>query len=1236
MTIQITRIVSIAILLCSMAMAPPSWSQTLLINSLNADAYPLMKARFSAFDNHGKEFRIFSNQGIHITEFDKQIQPTFVQCPPILPPNALSVVLAIDVSGSMIRDFSGKTNLDFAKEAVTSFIKIVDFDISECAITSFNNESTTQQDFTFSSLKLLKALEQLQPNGGTNYTNGLLQANTGAIEIAKKGTKKRVVIFLTDGSGELNFEQALDSAKANNITFYVIGLRMPLRDDVRKLSDTTGGRFYDLVETQEELTAIYEKILNREQTNTAPCEVTWIANEYCDTRTIPLRFTLPDIKASVTTTYTLPETIVRKLDFSSTQLNFGSRNPGIRYDTTITIYAKNKSFTITEISSSNPLFTVTPTSATIPSNDSLVVRLSVIPPDTSFFGTRIAVKTDECSYDIFSTCGVANLNSATSLKLISPNGGETFGVFSDTVIRWEGVSKEEKVHLEYSTNHGGSWRTITEEATNHEYTWKSIPPDASSECLVRVSQRKQFPYPRDFILKRPGIFGGISWSRTSTKIAFSRDAFELSVIDINTREEKKLVIPNAFYTTSFSNDEKYIVTYGALGVIRVIDIETMTVVNTFSANGGITNLKVNPVGNTISTINSLGQLGLYQFDGTVISTVQLPVKNIGNPNVSGLFWNHDGTAVGISEVDGDSGRVYIYSVPSFQQIGYKAFITRTFYSNFFTPDNKYITTTTTYNGEVWDIASSAKVTDIPYRQYNNIMTVSYNQKYVMYFFNLFSGYTPTVYNALQYTIIRTIPTHKYHFDIAWSPNSKYVVTTGLDSALHFSVIEHETLQSDQSDTTFTTIAPIILARAIEIDTVELPKYLDTVVTGFLELQTPFSTSIDSIGFSYAMFKNTFSIITNSKNLRLEKDKPLSVEFRFRPYFRGFIETTYSIYKGGIEVATAPIRGMAIDSIFTRLASQINMGEVQLGSYKDSLSIRTVRNVNIRHIPIRSIRILGSNDFTLLSSPDPFTLNRTQTLTVDIRFTPSRGGLIQAMLEIEYDGPNSPLYIPIIGVGLTDGEFLLVAEDVQTNVVSKVDVPIVLKQRNVTVPVSKITASFDVEYRPTIAIAQSGLPQKINDSTSSIRITNIPLTPGVVTKIPFQTGLGDRNYTIVGLRNVVVSSPLDISTKDGSITLLGLCEEGGTRLLNPTGRTGVVALTVKSGQIELELDRAEAGSPQLTLTNQIGQVVYSSKLQHTEQLRSQECISTTNFSSGVYYLTFTTATTTQTVPVMLVK
>lgn len=1231
-------IFTIAILLCSMAIAPLGWSQTLLINSLNADAYPLMKARFSAFDAQGKEFRIFSNQGIHITEFDKQIQPTFVQCPAIIPPNALSVVLAIDVSGSMEQIIDEKRNIDFAKVAVANFLKIVDFDISECAVTSFNNESTTHQDFTFSSSKLLKALEQLQPDGGTNYTNGFLQPKTGALEIAKKGVNKKVVIFLTDGAGEINFQRVLDSAKKFDITIYTIGLKMLLPNELKNLSEFTKGRYYERVRTSEELTSIYKEILLTEQTNSSPCEIEWVSNDQCLRENIPLQITIPDIRATSQTSYIVPKDKIQTLEFSLTQINFGQREEKKKFDTIITVYGINKEFSITSIETNSPFFSMTPKSLTIPKNDSVQLRLSFEPPDSQFYSTKIVVTTNECNFELFVNGGIPK--ETTQLKLLSPNGGETYGVYSDTIIRWEGTSKDEKVLLEFSTNNGVSWQTIENEAINNVYKWRAISPKESNQCLVRVSQRSKLPYPKDFSEIIKGRINDIAWSPSSTQVSICVNFNEVIIIDIHSREKKSLIDnTKSFGNGSFSPDNKFLAINGISGVFHIIDVKTMTIQNSVPATGLIYSLQWSPDGTKIATMNSLGLLEYYDSNGNKLSTHQLPDNTIPFVTQKRLLWNKNGTRIAYIEsfVDNsDSGRVFVYDVNSMYQIGYKAFSFRYVNSYFFSEDGKQITIVTDRNAETWEVENSNIVQSFPYKTDYRQMSISYNKQYVLYLWDLYRGYIPSLYNNNQDFEYRTFTKHRATLQVNWSPNSKYFVTSDFDSTFRFFVVEPDVLQSDVSDSTFTTIAPIFTPIVVNMDTVEIPKYKDSVVLGTMTLNTPFPILIDSVSITNDFVISLFKIIGERKNLILERNKPLPIEFRYNPIFRGRNEARYTYYIGDKVIATAPIIGFAIDSIFTRLASQINMGEVRLGSFKDSLNIRTIRNVNIRHIPIRSIRIVGSNDFTLLSSPDPFTLNRTQTLMVDIRFTPSRGGLIQAMLEIEYDGPNTPFYIPIIGVGLTDGEFLLVAEDVQTNVVSKVDVPIVLKQRNATVPVSEITASFDVEYRPTVAIVQSGIPQKINDTTSSIRITNIPLTPGVVTKIPFQTGLGDRPFTIVGLSNLEVSSPLDISTKDGSITLFGICEEGGTRLLNPTGRTGVVALTVNGGRIELELDRAEAGSAQLTLTNQIGQTVYSTTLHHTEQLRTKESISTANFSSGVYYLTFTTTTTSQTVPVMLVK
>jgi hypothetical protein len=74
-----------------------------------------------------------------------------------------------------------------------------------------------------------------------------------------------------------------------------------------------------------------------------------------------------------------------------------------------------------------------------------------------------------------------------NIKVLAPNGGEEWYAGSSDNIRWqsEGVSN---VKIEFSTNGGGSWSTITASApSTGAFTWNPIPNVSSLQCLVRIS-----------------------------------------------------------------------------------------------------------------------------------------------------------------------------------------------------------------------------------------------------------------------------------------------------------------------------------------------------------------------------------------------------------------------------------------------------------------------------------------------------------------------------------------------------------------------------------------------------------------------------------------------------------------------------------------------------------------------------------------------------------------------------
>jgi hypothetical protein len=74
-----------------------------------------------------------------------------------------------------------------------------------------------------------------------------------------------------------------------------------------------------------------------------------------------------------------------------------------------------------------------------------------------------------------------------TITVTSPNGGENFRIGVPQDITWDSTGTIDYVHIEYSTNNGGSWTDIKGTTTNDgSYSW-TVPNTPSSQCLVRIS-----------------------------------------------------------------------------------------------------------------------------------------------------------------------------------------------------------------------------------------------------------------------------------------------------------------------------------------------------------------------------------------------------------------------------------------------------------------------------------------------------------------------------------------------------------------------------------------------------------------------------------------------------------------------------------------------------------------------------------------------------------------------------
>jgi Ca-activated chloride channel family protein len=194
----------------------------------------------------------------------------------------IDIILALDISGSMLaRDFK-PDRLEASKNVATEFISGRPYD--RIGLVVFSGESFTQCPVTTDHAVLVNLMREIQSGmieDGTAIGNGLA---TAVNRIKDSEAKSKVIILLTDGvnnRGEIAPATAADIAKTFGIRVYTIGVGtqgmapypvqtpyglqyqdMPVEIDeaiLKEISSKTGGRYFRATDNNK-LIQVYAEI----------------------------------------------------------------------------------------------------------------------------------------------------------------------------------------------------------------------------------------------------------------------------------------------------------------------------------------------------------------------------------------------------------------------------------------------------------------------------------------------------------------------------------------------------------------------------------------------------------------------------------------------------------------------------------------------------------------------------------------------------------------------------------------------------------------------------------------------------------------------------------------------------------------------------------------------------------------------------------------------------------------
>ena len=671
------------------------YSQEFNIISYDESNFPLLSAKFYAFDQDGNQIVNDNPETLTILQDGEECIIHEISCPEVVEPPRLSIAMSIDISGSMA------SLMDCAKLTANNIVDAIPMPYSEMSFQTCNSTAKIIQDFTGNKVVFRNKIEGIRAGGKTDFYEQLLNTYTGVLNIAKRGKFRKVVIVYSDAGfsafSDSDLQSCIDTCKKYDITFFACLYDAPgyntkgIKSTLNALAEATGGKIYDGILTTEKVQEISASLLDEIKYD--PCTVTWEHSKSCYSL-LETEITHNGLALSDTIYYTTLPNQVKKLKFRPNKIVLKNKEPKVKFDTTIIVTAFYSDFNVSAIESDNPYFSMEPQAFSLKEGESIGLVLSFTPPDSSYYKAELNVVNDQCETFLYASAVMYGQDAYNKTLMVThPNGGEKLVAGSDTNVTWLGITPDDIVAVQYSTNNGLSWKELAYQANGNKFLWENIPSVSHDSCLMKVVQLNP-TYPlldqRRFQANQ-GLVTGVSWKNDGNILASCGFSNEIILWDAQTGGIDRILSGHypQVYDVAYSPDGNYMASIGEdnrikiwetenyscitwfwhnfpdytkiiwspdsrvivcrtyKGLAKVIDVNTGSILKTFDE------YKKNFYAVSWSSSQNLVAMNFEHevrlYDGT--SWGQIAAIDCGDTTVTSLDWSRDGTKLAIGNFD---------------------------------------------------------------------------------------------------------------------------------------------------------------------------------------------------------------------------------------------------------------------------------------------------------------------------------------------------------------------------------------------------------------------------------------------------------------------------------------------------------------------------------------------------------------------------------------------------------
>lgn len=166
--------------------------------------------------------------------------------------DTLNVIFTVDLSDSMY----GNNKLNVSRDSIRTFVNALD-ENDMAGLVTFTNQASQQCTLTTDKEQLLKRLSVMSEDGYLTAISVGLKASLQLYSFYPNIHGKKIIVLITGGYDEPSrpyeeyYKPLVEQAKKAGIAIYSLGIETIDKKLLKKISDETGGKYYEVTTTEE-------------------------------------------------------------------------------------------------------------------------------------------------------------------------------------------------------------------------------------------------------------------------------------------------------------------------------------------------------------------------------------------------------------------------------------------------------------------------------------------------------------------------------------------------------------------------------------------------------------------------------------------------------------------------------------------------------------------------------------------------------------------------------------------------------------------------------------------------------------------------------------------------------------------------------------------------------------------------------------------------------------------------